>query len=143
MEITLEGYLNSDHNLDLFAQVESGPLNNIKHIYIKILDDEDVDKLKNILKQWSSNNKIYTPISYADEGGLLIKINTQKLSKYMGILMLKTERKEWFNKKFKVRFLIKKYSFVNNFKRKENDEYDNKSKIHGIHFILKNIELLI
>lgn len=128
----IEGYLNTSHNPKLFAEVESGPLNDIKNIYIKILDDEFVQKIKNILliskKTLKPDEKFYTPIFYAKEGGLLVKLSTQKLSKYMGQLMLKTPRKEWFDKKYSVEFSFKKYSYDSN---------------KGVHFILKSIDLII
>src|SRR6185437_14586379 len=136
MEVNLEGYLNPENNQSLVENLREEHLNKVKKIYIKLVDKEETIKIKNVVKQWNSSVDLFTPIHRANEDGFLIKLNTQKLEKYLGYLMLKTPRKEWLNKKYKVKFVIRKYSFNNTF------ENDNK-KINGLHFILKNIDLLI
>ena len=133
MEVKISGYLNSIYNPKI---LDKDGLNVIKAIYIKVLDSEDVEKVKNVLKHWSQNSdvKIYTPVCYADEGGWLIKLSTQKLTSYIGDLMKKTSKQEWLNKKYNIKFKVKKYAF--------NDKSNN-TKINGIHFILKHIDLEI
>lgn len=129
MEVNTEGYLNPQYNKDLFSQVDGGILNDIKTIYIKLLD-EDMTKVTNILKIYNKNTNLSIPIFNSKEGGKVIKLSTQKLSKYIGKSMLNTTRKDWFNKKYNVKFTIKKYKF-----------YQNDKEINGIKFILKELEL--
>jgi len=111
----LEGYINIEHNKKLaeLAEDKFSDINQLKYIYLKCVDQQDIDKLKNIFKHWSNINKDLTiPISYAKEGGLLVKLNTHKFIKRMGSLMMKTDRVNWFNKKYSVTFEIRQYSFA-------------------------------
>jgi hypothetical protein len=147
MEVVLEGYLNQCHNEKLFQSETS--LKEIKNIHLKLLDRENIKKLTNVLKHWEgggssgggsgsggggsgSDQKIFTPITCAPEGGLMVKILTPKFTKYLGPGMIKLSINDWNNKKYKIRFGIKKYVFN-----------DHGEKIHGLNFILKSIELYI
>lgn len=132
MECIIEGYLNPNNNVDLFKTVNNlDSYDDIKYVFLKIIDKEYIDKLKNILAQWDKYEKLNIPVYYSHEGGLLVKFTTRKLIKNMCNNMLKTPRKEWFNKKYKVRFGIKKYAF------KSEDNL-----IQGIKFNLIQLNLL-
>jgi len=133
MEIVVKGYLNFEHNPDL---INDKSWNDVKHIYIKILDKEDRDKIKNVMNNWKNSENLHKPISSASDGGMLLRINTQKINKYLGLKMVKTPVSEWFNKMYVVRFSLRKYSFKNIYTKEV-------KMICGINFILKNIDLFI
>ena len=136
MEVAVEGYLNPNHNPKLYAEVVEGPLDDVKSVFIKLIDGAQIEKLKNVLKQYQKNGvNINTPVCKAKEGGLGLKLNTQKLSKYMGLFMLRTPRADWFNKAYKVRFTVHRYSYSH--------PEDPENKIQGISFLLKGLDLLI
>src|SRR5271168_621501 len=108
MELNIEGYLNPEHNPDL---VQDGIWNEtIKIINLKVLDKTTKIKIKNIIKNWSQDN-LSVPIFQAREGGLIVRIATQKIRKYMCQRMIQTSATERLNKCYSVRVSIRKYSF--------------------------------
>ena len=133
MEVCTKGYFNLEHNQAFEPFVKEGNFNILRQIYIKILDKEEIKKIFNVLINYGENIK--HPVFNCKEGGILIRLNTQKLSKYMGKNMLSTPRVEWINKEFTVRFNVKKYKLDSKY------EINKGEKIEGLNFILTNIEL--
>lgn len=133
MELTVQGYLNSEHNIELF--IKKTPLDDVKTLYIKLLDSEFKKKIKNVILNHKIDiNTVKVPILLALEGGLILKIKTQKFTKYLGDKMKLIDRNEWCNQKYIIKFMMKKYTFI--------DKINNK-KINGFNFILKSIDLVI
>lgn len=128
MEFNINGYLNLVHNPDLIINGEWNE--KIKTIFIKILDIKDIKKIKNVIKNWSSTLNV-KPYYNCYEGGLMIKISTQKIRKYMGLKMIQSNDR--FDKCYSIRLSIKNWSIY--------DKHSSEN-IYGISFILKKIELI-
>lgn len=131
MECVIEGYMNPQNNSNFVDAIKNDSFDDVKCVFLKVLDMEHINKLKNILKQWDKDDKLIIPVYYCNEGGLLVKFVTKKIIKNMSSNMLKIPRNEWFNKKYRAKFGIRKYAF------KSNDNY-----INGIRFDLKEFVLL-
>lgn len=101
MDLKVRGYLNSEHNPDLYEE----SLTKKTHIYIKILDGNDLKKIRNVLKNY---NKYSNPVSSAEDG-LLIKIRIQSLLSCLSTDILEQNRINWFNKEYLVKFSVNKY----------------------------------
>jgi hypothetical protein len=124
----IKGYLNLTNNPSLEPYLDGGNFNELKQIYIKILDKECIEK---IYKQMLRFPDRALPIYKSLEGGILIKLCTKKLSKYMNQTMLKTPRKDWIDKEYTVKFNIVPYSFLSS----------SEKQVEGINFILDNLIL--
>lgn len=131
METRLTGYLNFDHNPNFLDVGKTGDLNDIKHIYFKILDTDQIKKLCNITKIYQ-NSDCFLPTRESDDGGILIKVSTQKLSKYLSMRLLNTDREKWNNQQFTIKFKVRKYEFK---------KIDN--IIKGIQFVLYHLDFVI
>ena len=101
----LKGYINKSCNKEMFNK----KIEDIKSIYIKLLDYEDIQKVKNVVNTYKTE-KLSIPIYTSPEGGILIKVTTRKLTKY---LQSKLPLESWDNKMFDVEIDVKKYSFKN------------------------------
>jgi len=136
MQGKLTGYLNFSNNCDLQLLSNGGDLNSLKNIYIKILDNDEILKLRNIMNNFNEHkvDKLNMPIKICNEGGYLVKLNTIKFSKCLSNAMLNTPRDKWNNQEYLVKFKILKYEF----KTKNTD-----SIIKGARFLLTSIKLNI
>lgn len=110
MEIKLEGYLNPEHNKKLYLLSANDSISSIKSLNIKLLDSDSIVKIKNLVNHYKENN-IRFPIFKAVEGGLIIKTNVSNLISIAPDLIINYKRKDWFNKKYKFRIIIKKIQF--------------------------------
>lgn len=118
-EISFQGYLNLVHNKSL-----ENDFINVSHMYFKIVEYKEISRIKKIL---TSDN--YT---YADEGGILIKVSTPKIFNCLGKNFLKYPKNARLDKLYDVKVLKRKYSF----------QSKNSDQISGTSLILQYLDII-
>lgn len=126
------GYLTPEFNSKLYKLISGGDINSIRIVQIKVVDQDQIDKMNNIVDQYVHDAN---PISQCYEGGILVKLQTKKLSKHLDVGVLSIPRENWFNKEYKVKFTISKYNIKALYKKTSS------GYVSGINFNLENLKL--
>ena len=139
MLATVDGFIVEGSNPDLAEAVGLGTVKSVRNIHLRIIE-KNCEKVKNIIASFTNSksesskspaNAFALPVRYAPEGGLLIRLSTQKLMKYVKGEMAESDPATWFNKRYKVYFAVNKVNLT----RKNTD-----ISIPTIVFILKSID---
>lgn len=134
--INIKGRLIHEYNNDFNQYVNTldAGFNMIKKIYFKIIDEESIIKLQNIISRWKTKNPTFKiPIYQSERNAYIICLTSQKFMWHVGPKMMndKKNKKDWYNKSFDIKFDVKKHKFPQ------------QNTIEGLQFILKYIDLEI